>query len=267
VRIAAQLDELNKQRQEIETRALAEAMAEADAEIGAGEGPPVLVTASSGWHPGVVGLIASRLKDRFQRPAIAIGFMPNGVGSGSGRSIVGVDLGHAIRSAVERGILVKGGGHAMAAGLTVAQDRLGDLRAFLQETLAARLRAAADPGGIAIDAALSARGATVELIEALDRAGPFGSGHPEPMFAFPAHRVAYVEVVGNGHVRLSLAASDGAELRGVLFRGAGTPLGQALLAARGRILHVAGTLSIDQYQHQRRANLRIVDAAELPADG
>jgi single-stranded-DNA-specific exonuclease len=266
-RIAAELDRLNGERQAMETGMLAEAMAEADAETGAGEGPPVLVTASPRWHPGVVGLIASRLKDRYQRPAIAIGFTPNGIGAGSGRSIVGIDLGHAIRAAVERGILVKGGGHAMAAGLTVEQSRLGDLRAFLQDTLGAKVRAAADPGGIVIDAALSARGATVELIEALDRAGPFGAGHPEPVFAFPAHRIAFADVVGNGHVRLTLASGDGATLRAIAFRGAGSPLGDALLAARGRSLHVAGTLSIDQYQQRRQSNLRVVDAAEPPPEG
>jgi single-stranded-DNA-specific exonuclease len=250
----------------METGMLAEAMAEAGAEIGAGEGPPVLVTASQRWHPGVVGLLASRLKDRYQRPAIAIGFTPNGIGSGSGRSIVGIDLGHAIRAGVERGILVKGGGHAMAAGLTVEQARLGDLRAFLQGTLGSRVRSA-DPAAIAIDAALSARGATVELIEALERAGPFGAGHPEPVFAFPSHRIDYADVVGNGHVRLTLASGDGATLRAVAFRGAGSPLGDALLSARGRSLHIAGTLSIDQYQQRRQPNLRVVDAAEPPPQG
>ena len=133
-RIAAELDRLNAERQAIETAMLEEAIAEADAEIGAGGGPAVLITASPRWHPGVVGLIASRLKDRFRRPAIAIAFFANGLGTGSGRSIAGVDLGHAVRTAVERGILIKGGGHAMAAGLTIEQSRLGDLRAFLDRS-------------------------------------------------------------------------------------------------------------------------------------
>ncbi len=260
-RIAGELDRLNSERQAMEAVMLEEAMAEADAEIGTGEGPAVLVTASQRWHPGVVGLIASRLKDRYQRPAIAIAFGANGTGSGSGRSVVGVDLGLAVRSAVERGILVKGGGHAMAAGLTIAQARLGDLRAFLEQTLAERVWATTESHGLAIDAALSARGATVDLIEAVDKAGPFGAGHPEPVYAFPAHQVAYADTVGNGHIRLTLAASDGATIKAVAFRGAGSPLGEALLAARGRHLHVAGALSLDHYQGRRLPNLRVIDAA------
>ena len=134
-RLAAELDRLNQERQAIEAVMLEEACAEAAAEIGQGDGPAVIVTASTRWHPGVVGLIASRLKDRFHRPAVAIAFQPNGLGSGSGRSIAGVDLGHAIRVAVERGLLVKGGGHALAAGLTIEQPRLGELRAYLEEAL------------------------------------------------------------------------------------------------------------------------------------
>ena len=187
--LAAELDRLNGERQAMEAAMLEEAMAEADAEIGTGEGPAVLVTGSPRWHAGVVGLIASRLKDRYQRPAIAIAFTPNGIGTGSGRSIVGIDLGLAVRTAVERGILLKGGGHAMAAGLTVEQARLGDLRAFLVETLAERVWATTESHGLAIDAALSARGATTDLIEAVDKAGPFGAGHPEPVYVFPSHQI------------------------------------------------------------------------------
>ncbi len=266
-KIAAELDRLNTERQAMEAAMLEEAMAEADAEIGSGDGPAVLVTASPRWHPGVVGLIASRLKDRYQRPAIAIAFTPNGVGSGSGRSVVGVDLGLAIRTAVDRGILVKGGGHAMAAGLTIGQAKLGELRAFLQQTLAARVWATTESHGLAVDAALSARGATLELIEAVDKAGPFGAGHPEPLYVFPSHTVSYADTVGNGHVRLTLSSSDGGSLKAIAFRGAGSPLGEALLSARGRVLHLAGSLSVDTYQGRRTPSLRLVDAAEPTTRG
>jgi single-stranded-DNA-specific exonuclease len=259
--IAVELDRLNQERQAMEAAMVEEAVAEADAEIGTGEGPAVVVTASPRWHPGVVGLIASRLKERFQRPALAIAFQANGVGTGSGRSIVGVDLGQAIRSAVDRGILIKGGGHAMAAGLTIQMTRVGELRAFLEAHLRERVLAH-DGHHLDIDAALSARGATVELIELLDHAGPYGAGHPEPMFAFPNHRIAYADVVGNGHVRLTLASADGAMLKAIAFRAAGTTLGDALIAARGRSLHVAGTLSVDSWQKRRQPSLRVVDAAE-----
>ncbi len=262
--IAGVLDRLNGERQVMEAAMLEEAMAEADAEIGSGGGPAVLVTANRGWHPGVVGLIASRLKDRYQRPALAIALGANGLGTGSGRSIVGVDLGLAVRSAVAEGILEKGGGHAMAAGLTVAQARLGDLRAFLEKTLAERVQAAGGTHALLVDAALSARGASLALIAAVEKAGPFGAGHAEPLYAFPSHRIDYADTVGNGHVRLTLAASDGATLKAVAFRGAGSPLGEALLASRGRNLHVAGALSVDHYQGRRTPSLRVVDAA-LPS--
>jgi single-stranded-DNA-specific exonuclease len=263
--LAAELDRLNRERQAIETLMLEEALAEADAEVGQGEGPAIIVTASSKWHPGIVGLIASRLKDRFLRPALAIAFQPNGVGSGSARSIAGVDIGHAVREAVERGIVQKGGGHAMAAGLTVERARLGDLRAFLEERLSAPVHRSDEADGLHIDAALSARGATVDLVDLVERAGPFGAGHPEPIFVFPAHRIAYAEAVGNGHVRVALAAGDGATLKAVAFRAADRPLGRALLDRRGRLVHAAGVLSVDQWQGRLTPTLRLLDAAEPAA--
>ena len=258
--LALELDRLNQERQAMEAAMVDEAIAEADAEISGGEGPSVVVVGSTRWHAGVVGLIAARLKERFRRPAIAIAFQVNGIGTGSGRSIPGIDLGHAVRAAVEKGILVKGGGHAMAAGLTVAADRLGELRAFLEATLAAPVTAL-DGHHIDVDAALSARGASLQLIEMLDRAGPYGAGHPEPVFAFPNHRVTYVEPAGTSHIRLTLASADGATIRAMAFRALGTPLGQGLIAARGTLLHVVGTLSVDSWQGRRQPSLRILDAA------
>ncbi len=243
--LAAELDRLNRERQAIETAMLDEATAEAEAEIGDGDGPPVIITASERWHPGVVGLIASRLKDRFHRPAVAIALQPNGIGSGSGRSVAGVDLGRAVRAAVARGILRKGGGHSMAAGLTVERQRLGELRAFLVDALARSVSASDEADGLAIDAALTANGATVELLDLIEKAGPFGSGHAEPIFAFPAHQIAYVEAVANGHVRVTVRGPDGATLKATAFRSAETELGRALVAARGRSVHLAGCLSVN----------------------
>ena len=258
--IAAELDRLNAERQTMEAAMVQEAIAEAEAEIGAGEGPSVIVTGSPRWHPGVVGLIAARLKERFQRPAIAIAFLPNGIGTGSGRSIVGVDLGHAIRTAVDRGILRKGGGHAMAAGLTIESSRLAELRAFLEATLRDPVLAYED-GGLAIDAALTARGATVELIEMVEKAGPFGAGHPEPVFALPSHRIAFADLAGNSHIRLTLATADNATIKAMAFRASGTQLGEALLSSRGQIVHAAGSLSIDQWQDRPQPTLRLIDIA------
>lgn len=261
-RIALLLDRLNAERQQIEAVAVAEAVAEVEVEAAAGEGPPVLVASRDGWHPGVVGLIAARLKERFCRPSFAIGWNGGGIGSGSARSIAGVDIGSAVRAAVEAGILIKGGGHAMAAGVTIRRERLADFRAFLEERLSLQVRAEEAESDLEIDAALAGGGATVALVEDLDRAGPYGNGNPPPVFAFPAHRVTYAETAGNGHVRLSIASASGEILKAMAFRAAQTPLGQALLGARGKPLHVAGTLSLDHYGGSAKPQLRILDAAE-----
>jgi len=260
-RIAAELDRLNKERQAIEAEAVAEAEAEAQAALGSREDAAVIVTAMEGWHPGVVGLIASRLKERFNRPAFAIA-LNGGVGTGSGRSIPGADLGRAVRAAVEEGVLVKGGGHAMAAGLTVDPARLGDLRAFLEVRLAEAVARARKDQALKIDAAITAGGARPELIADVERAGPFGSGNPEPIFAFPEHRVADVSVVGGAHVRVRLESRDGSRLDAMAFRCAEAPLGQALLAARGERLHLAGSLSIDRWGGGEKASLKVVDVAK-----
>lgn len=260
-RIAGELDRLNSERQEVERAILAAAEAEADASLGLGDEAAVVVVSGDGWHPGVVGLVAARLKERFQRPAFAIAF--NGeTGTGSGRSIPGVDIGRAVRGAVEAGILAKGGGHAMAAGLTVARGQLGALRAELERRLAADVARARAEGTLAIDGALTARGASADLIETVSRAGPFGAGNPDPVFAFPGHRISFVESFGAGHVRARIASPDGATLKATAFRCAEEPLGRALLAARGRPLHVAGTLELDTWQGETRPALRIRDVAE-----
>jgi single-stranded-DNA-specific exonuclease len=261
-KIAGLLDRLNSERQAIEAAAVAEAVSEADAEIGASEGPPIIVASGENWHPGVVGLVASRLRERFERPAFAIAWNGGGVGTGSGRSIPGVDIGSAVRAAVEAGILVKGGGHAMAAGVTVERGKLGALRAFLEARLGADVMAAGADSDLEIDGALSAGGATAALVEELERAGPYGNASPEPVFALPAHRIAFADTVGKGHVRLTLASASGESLKAIAFRAADAPLGRALLSARGRPLHVAGTLSLDHYGGSARAQMRVLDAAE-----
>ncbi len=259
--IAEQLDRLNQERQAVEAEMLAEAMAEAEAESGAGEGPSVIVTARENWHPGIVGLLASRLKERFHRPAFAVAFDPSGRGTGSGRSIPGVDLGHAVREAVEEGLLEKGGGHAMAAGLTVKREKLGALRAFFDERLSEPVAAASDSKKLKIDAALTARGATLDLLGLLEQAGPYGAGHSPPVFAFPNHLVKYARVVGRDHVSVTVQSSDGAALNGIAFRAAEELLGKALLEGQGRRMHFAGALNINHWQGQRKPQLRIIDAA------
>jgi len=259
--LAAELDHLNRERQAIELAAVSEAEAEAMAALGIEEKGAVVVTASPRWHPGVVGLVAARLKERFGRPAFAIALGPGDIGTGSGRSIPGVDLGRAVRHAVADGLLVKGGGHAMAAGVTLRADALGTFRAFLESTFAADVEAARRDDALLLDGALTARAATAELLTTLASAGPFGAGNPEPVIALPAHTVAYVEEVGQAHVRARLQSGDGAMINAIAFRAAGQKLGQALLKNRGRAIHVAGTLAVDRWQGNERVQLRMIDAA------
>lgn len=260
--IAERLDQLNRERQAIEAAMLQEAEADAIAEFGDGSGAGVIVTARQGWHPGIVGLLASRLKDRFGRPTFAIAFDANGRGTGSGRSISGFDLGRMVRLAVEQGLLVKGGGHAMAAGLTVYWEKLSALRAFFEDHARDAVEALAADAVLKVDGALSASGATLDLIDRLEAAGPYGSGHPQPVFALPQHRVRDARVIGaGGHVKVRLESAEGTTLDAIAFRAADKPLGELLLGSRGRSLHVAGTLTGDHWQGQRRVQLRIIDAA------
>lgn len=260
--IAARLDELNRERQEMERLMLAEAEAEALAEYGTGEGASVIVTAHDKWHPGIVGLIAARLKEKFCRPSFAIAFDPSGRGTGSGRSIAGFDMGRMVRAAVDSKILIKGGGHAMAAGLTVERGNLGRLRAFFEEAAAAQVSELVEDQILDIDGALGASGATFDLIDQLEKAGPYGSGHSQPVFALPFHRIVDCRYVGTNHLRLSLQAMDGARLEAMAFRAVDTDLGRFLLNARGEQVHIAGSLSADHWQGTRRIQFRVSDAAK-----
>ncbi len=261
-RIAGELDDLNKARQAIEMAMLAEAEAEALAEFGDGQGVSVILTAKEQWHPGIVGLLASRLKDRFRRPAFAIAFDGNGKGSGSGRSIAGFDLGKMVRAAVDAGILVKGGGHAMAAGLTVERANLGRLRSFFEEQAGKTVPDLVSGEVLKIDGAVSAPGVTLDLIDQLESAGPYGTGHPQPIFAVPSHRIRDSRQIGTNHVKVTLESMDGKRLEAIAFRALETPLGDLLLQNRGQQVHVAGTLGADHWQGTRRIQMRIMDAAK-----
>ena len=265
--IAAELDRLNRERQVIEQAMLAEAEAEASAALGFDETGAVVVTAAANWHPGVVGLIAARLKEKFNRPAFAIALEPGGTGTGSGRSIPGVDLGRAVRRAVAEGLLMKGGGHAMAAGVTLKRDALSAFRAYLEETLSGAVALARQDRALKIDGAVSAAAVHPDLIEMLGRAGPFGAGNPEPVVALPSHIVAYADPVGQAHVRVRLRSGDGAMVNAIAFRALNQPLGNALLAARGQAVHAAGCLSIDRWNGSARAQMRLLDVAPVAQPG
>jgi single-stranded-DNA-specific exonuclease len=266
-RIAAELDRLNVERRAIEVATVAQAEAEALAAMGIEEKGVAVVTAAEGWHPGVVGLVAARLKERFGRPAFAIALEPGGIGTGSGRSIPGVDLGRVVRQAVDEGLLIKGGGHAMAAGMTLRKDLLAPFRAFLEEALSDVVAEARRDDALLIDGALTAAAATAETIATIAQAGPFGAGNPEPIFALPAHTLAYVDEVGQAHVRVRLRSGDGAWVNAIAFRAVGQKLGAALTQNRGRTVHVAGCLALDRWQGEERVQLRILDIASAEFSG
>src|ERR1051325_5345027 len=245
-RIAAELDRLNNERRVIEQAAEAQAEAEALAALGLEDKGSGIVTASEGWHPGVVGLVAARLKEKFSRPVFAIALEPGGIGTGSGRSIGGVDLGKAVRQAVVDGLLMKGGGHAMAAGVTLRKERLAEFRAWIESALSRDVAQSRHANELFIDGAVSARAVTPELVAMLNRAGPFGSGNPEPVIALPSHQLVYADEVGQAHMRLRLKSGDDAIVNGIAFRSIGQKLGNALAGHRGQPLHVAGCLAVDR---------------------
>ncbi len=261
--IAQELERLNRERQEIELAVVDQAMVQAENMLGQERRGSVIVVSGRSWHPGVVGLAAARLKERFQLPSFVLAEDKAGaLASGSGRSISGVDLGTAVREAVDAGLVEKGGGHAMAAGLTVRTERLGDLRGFLEERLSPQVAKATDRG-LMVDAALTAGGATLDLIELLEQAGPYGTAHPAPVFAFPSHRVLYADRAGTDHIRCTLAASDGKKLKAVAFRALGTEMGELLLSEKQFPLHIAGRLTIDDWSGSRIPSLHIEDVARV----
>ncbi len=271
-RIAALLDKLNRERKAIETEMLEAAMSDAERLVEADPDVPLLLIGSQAFHKGVVGLVASRLTDRFKRPSCVISWETDegakpGQGTGSLRSVAGVDIGGAVRAAVADGLLVKGGGHAMAAGLTVTRERLDELARFMSERLRNTAREVRSALALEIDGALQPAGCNDALIELLERAGPYGQGNPQPRFAFPAHRVKFAKVVGEAHIRCVLEAADGSRLDAIAFRAHGQPLGDLLIGSAGMPLHVAGNLRKDTWGGRNRIEIQIEDAADPRRQG
>jgi len=256
--IAARLDAYNVERRAIEQAVLDDAITRVEAEGAVGS---CILVAGEGWHPGVVGIVASRLRERFNRPACVIA-LGDGIGRGSGRSVRGVELGAAVIAARQAGLLINGGGHSMAAGFTVAGDRLAAFREFLDDRVAAEVAAKGIVPALGIDGALAPRAASPDLLSTLAQAGPFGAGNPEPRFVLPAVRVAHADVVGTSHVRCTFAGDGGARLKGIAFRAVDGPLGPALLNARGGTLHIAGHLRADNWQGREGVQLVVEDAAD-----
>jgi single-stranded-DNA-specific exonuclease len=261
-RIAGRLDAYNQERRAIEATVTEEALAQQERRLAAGTLPLLVVAAAEGWHPGVIGIVASRLVERFHRPVFVVA-LAEGMGKGSGRSIAGVDLGSAVIAARQAGLLINGGGHKMAAGITVAADRLAELEAFLLDHVGRQLAGAVPQPTLGIDGGMAVGAAKPELMALIAQIGPFGMGNAEPRFAFPAARIAKADVVGEDHVRCFLTDAGGARLKAIAFRAVGTPLGQALLQARGGVLHLAGHLRADEWRGQNEVQLVIEDGAPV----
>jgi single-stranded-DNA-specific exonuclease len=258
--LARRLEGYNLERRDIEARTLEAAIAMVE---GAPQSPVLVFAAAENWHPGVIGIVAARLKERYERPACVVA-LGDGIGKGSGRSIAGVPLGPAVIAARQTGLLINGGGHAMAAGFTVAAEKVDALRQFLVERLGDGLDREHLVPALSIDAALSLAAAQDALIEHIARLAPFGAGNPEPRFVFPGVCVIHAEPVGSGHLRCTLADPLGAaRLRAIAFRVAGTPLGRFLGETAGAAIHVAGHLRRDSWRGGDAVQLVIDDAASV----
>ncbi|SIN98895.1 single-stranded-DNA-specific exonuclease RecJ [Vannielia litorea] len=255
--LAERLDTLNKERRDIEAAVQQAAMEQAEAR---GMEAPLVWAAGEGWHPGVVGIVASRLKEATGRPAVVIG-LEDGEGKGSGRSISGVDLGGCVHRLEDEGLILRGGGHKMAAGLSLTIDQLEPAMARLSELLARQGAGADGPRDLRLDGLILPTAATVDLIEALEQAGPFGASAPAPRFALPEAALADARVVGEDHLKISVRTAMGQRLDAIGFRLADTPLGRAMLESRGGAWHLAGRLEVNHWQGRSRPQLRLEDAA------
>ena len=256
--IAAELDRLNEERRAIEMLVTEQAGEAAESQADA----PLILVSGRGWHPGVIGIVASRLKERFGRPAIVIAEEEDGTGKGSGRSISGVDLGAAVLAAKDHGLLVAGGGHAMAAGLTVAPGGIEPLRDFLHDRMTTDVDAARGGRALLLDALLAPGGVAGGLCDALEAAGPYGAGWPAPRVAAGPARLTRSGIVGNGHVRAIAFGDDGRSFKLIAFRAAETELGQALLSSPAdKRWWLAGTIKRDEWNGGNAAEMHLEDAA------
>ncbi len=257
ISLAEKLDELNTERRDVETVVRAAALDQAETR---GLDAPLVWAAGDGWHPGVVGIVASRLKEATNRPAIVIGF-DGDEGKGSGRSVAGVDLGHAIQRLAAEGLLLKGGGHKMAAGLTVARANLEAAMDRLSELLARQGAGSTGPADLTLDGVLMPGAASPELVNQIENAGPFGAGAPGPRYAFPDMTIGFAKRVGESHLKLRFGDGTGANLDAIAFGAYDTPLGKTLEEHGGRRFHLAGRLDINSWGGRQTVQLRLEDAA------
>ena len=262
IEIAATLEQLNFERRAMQDALQEDALSQADAAFQDRPEAILAIAEGEGWHKGLIGLVAARLVERFSKPSLAVSWDKDGSGSGSARSIRGADIGAAIRSAVDGGLAERGGGHAMAAGFTVARENAGAFYEHLDKTLRSQVMLASAEANMKIDGALMASSATKELMAQLDKAGPFGAGNPQPRFAFAAHHCKFAKIVGERHVRCSLTASDGTRIDAIAFNSAETEVGKLLLDSRGLPLHVVGHLRRSDWGGREKIELHIEDVAD-----
>ncbi|WP_375631293.1 MULTISPECIES: single-stranded-DNA-specific exonuclease RecJ [unclassified Bartonella] len=262
-RIAEQLDRLNQERQEMENIQLAQAESYITSLYQDQEIPLSLVISHKEWHPGIIGILASRLKERFFCPVFAIALKEDGNGVGSGRSINGIDLGALVREAVTLNLLEKGGGHSMAAGITIQSTKIEIFRKWLEEKVSLMVSQLRAKKSLSIDGSLSASGVNEALFELLEKAGPFGAGNATPVFVLPSHRLVNLSEVGKGHLRLIVSNVEGKKLQGIAFRAVGTSLGDFLFENIGEMIHLAGHLSLNYWNGTINPQLRVIDAAAV----
>lgn len=258
--LALRLHEYNLDRQEIEAAVLFEAIEQAESI--ADDGSPLILVSGENWHPGVIGIVASRLKERYARPACVVA-LDGGLAKGSGRSVAGLDLGRAVIAAREAGLLEAGGGHAMAAGFSLKPEKLPEFRAFLAERLNSQLAGGELTPTLEVDGAVALSGVTPDLLALIERVGPFGAGNEQPRFVIPNVRVGKADVVGSGHVRAFLTGPGGGRLKAIAFKCVDSELGVALLGSAGMAMHVAGTLRLDTWNGRNECQLVIDDAAPV----
>lgn len=254
---AIELDRLNRERRGLQDDMVRAAIEQAERQ----DNRAVIIVAMEGWHPGIIGIVAGRLKDRFERPAIVIGIDEEGIGKGSGRSIKGVDLGTRFTEALKAGLLEAGGGHAMAGGLTIWKDRIATFSDWIESQLSAEVAEASRSPVSKVDGVLSPAAVNLSLVDAIEKVGPYGPQNPSPVFIVADVRVSFAKRLQGGHVRFTAQDRGGASVSGILFRGDETSLGQTLLDAGERHLHLLGQVKRNSWQGRDSADFQLKDLA------
>ena len=258
IKHAQELDRVNIERRILQDKILDEALLKA---FSVNKTNSIIVVGMEGWHPGVIGIVAGRLKDRFNKPVIVIGTDENGIGKGSGRSIQGVDLGNEIKKLNETGLLISGGGHEMACGLTIENKYIKTFHETLERNLSDKVNSIRSKFSTKIDALLNISAVNKDLINSINQIGPYGSGNPTPTFAFAELRVAYADRVKGGHIRCNFEDKNGQRIKGICFRAEEIGFDEILLNERNRYLHIVGTLKKNTWNGHTSIDLQVIDVS------